>query len=285
MRHFRNFAFAVTLALAFCNPSFGQCSMHTVRGVWGWQSHGTAMVAVAGSATPVPVAFASLGIMDIDREGKYTAHATFSVGGQVQEMDFPGSIQVNADCTAVDTYLLGPLEGTDRLVILDNGNEMQLMPTKHPLGPVTGRAYFRRISWGKAQCTADMVRGEYLGTAEGTYMVQVPGQPQPVPTPFSGIFSQHFRRGGTGTAAATASMAGTIVDVEFPELSIDVGQNCIATVKYTGGVSKQVPGQTFSGMVRYIVLDHGNELIGMETESNIGLPIELENHKRVSFKP
>lgn len=285
MRHFRNFAFAATLLVPGCNPSFAQCSVHMVRGAWGWQSHGTAMMAVAGSTTPVPVPFVSLGIMDVDHEGKYTAHATLSVGGQVQEMDFPGTIQVNADCTAVDTYTLGPVEGTDRLVILDYGNEMQLMPTKHPLGPVTGRGYFRRIAWGKAQCTSDMVRGEYRGTAEGTYMVLMPGQQQRAPTPFSGIFSQNFRRGGTGTATATGSMGGSLVDVEFPQLSFEVSPNCIATVKYTGGVSKQVPGQTFSGTVKYIVLNYGNELIGMETESNVGLPIEVENHKRVYFKP
>ena len=131
----------------------------------------------------------------------------------------------------------------------------------------------------------EMVRGVYAGSAEGTYMISFPGQPQAVPTPFSGLFTQTFRHGGTGAATATGSMAGNIFDVEFPQVSIEVDSGCMATMKYVAGVSKQLPGQTFSGTVKYIVLKNGDELMGMETESNIGLPIELENHKRISMMP
>lgn len=241
------------------------------------------MMNVAGSSTPVPVPFASLGPVKVDDQGRYTLHGTSSIGGQIQDADSSGSIQVNPDCTGTATDSFG---GAARLVILENGNEIRSMATKGPLGRAAGIGYFRRIAWREWYwpCTADMVRGEYRGTAEGTYMVPVPGQPQPVPTPFSGIFTMSFQHGGTGTAVATASMAGTIFDVEFPKMSIEVNPDCTATMKYTGGF-KQLPGQTFTGTIKYIVLDYGNELMGMETESNVGLPIELENHKRISMIP
>ncbi|MGJ5814812.1 hypothetical protein [Paludibaculum fermentans] len=255
-----------------------------VKGTWGWQSHGTTIMTLPESSTPVPVPFASLGVMKIDKQGRYTAHATTSVGGQVQELDLTGSIQVNADCTATEICAAGPLPCADRLVIL-NANEMRMMPTQYPLGPATGLADFRRLSWGEPHCSAAMVRGLYGGSAEGTFMIPIPGQSQPVPTPFSGLFVMSFQHGGTGTGAATASMAGAIIDVEFPKMSIEVNPDCTAMMKYTDGVSSQMPGRVFSGTLKYIVLGNGNELIGMETESSIGLPVEVENHKRISLLP
>ena len=56
-------------------------------------------------------------------------------------------------------------------------------------------------------------------------------------------------------------------------------------MKYSG-TSKQFPGQTFTGAVKYIVLNYGNELIGMDTEANTGLPgVVLDNLKRISLAP
>jgi hypothetical protein len=243
------------------------------------------MMNIPGSADPAPVPFTGLGIGEIDRQGRYTVHATMSAGGKVQDLDFSGAIQVNPDCTATDTYTSGSLPGANRLIILDNGNEMHSMPTKFPLGPFAGMYYFRRLAWGNAQCSSDMVRGVYAGPREGTQMVPVPGQSQPAPVPFSAIHTATFQSGGTGTAASTASLGGTIVDFEFPGVSIAVNPDCTATMKYTG-VSKQFPGQTFTGAVKYIVLDYGNELIGMDTEANTGLPaVVLDNLKRISMVP
>jgi hypothetical protein len=225
--------------------------------------------------------------MKIDHQGRYTAQAAISVGGQVQDANLAGSIQVNADCTATDTYTIGAFQGTDRLVILDNGNEMRMMPTKYPLGPTAGMAYFRRIAWGdtNSQCNAGMVRGYYAGPREGTQMAPGASPAQLVPVPFSAVHTATFQYGGTGTAASTASLGGTIVDFEFPGISIAVNPDCTATMKYTG-VSRQFPGQTFTGTVKYIVLNYGNELIGMDTEANTGLPaVVLDNLKRISMAP
>lgn len=286
MRHHRTFACAAALLLPLSSSASAQlCSQAIVRGTWGFQGSGTVMMNLPGASTPVPVPTVQLGVVRIDYQGRYTGHGTMSVGGQIQQFDVAGSIQVNPDCSATDTFTAGPSQGAGRYVILDNASEMRAMATKFPLGPAAGIAVYRRISWGEPYCSGDMVRGEYRGSAEGTYMVLMPGQPQPAPMPFSGIFNRTFQHGGTGTAAATASIAGAIVEVEFPNQSIVVNPDCTATVKYTGGVSKQMPGQTFSGAINYIVLNYGNELIGMETESNVGLPVELEHQKRLLMFP
>jgi len=135
MRPHRTFASAAALLLPLCSSSFAQCSPAAVSGTWAYQSHGTVMMTVAGSSSPAPVPFTGLGIMKIDYQGSYSVHATMSAGGQVQDVDSSGSIQVSPDCTATATYTSGPVQGADRLIILDNRNEMRSMPTKFPLGP------------------------------------------------------------------------------------------------------------------------------------------------------
>jgi hypothetical protein len=240
------------------------------------------MMSVSGSSVPVPVPYASVGIMEIDHQGRYTSYGKISVGGQVQDFQLPGSMQVNPDCTATDTY--GSFQLADRWVILDHGNEMEGMPTKHPLGPVAGTFRFRRISWGEPQCTTDMVRGLYGGTAEGTVMMPVPGQTQPAPIPFSTIFATTLQHGGTGTAVSTGSLGGNVFDLEIPTVSIQVNPDCTATGQWTAP-SKQVPGQTLARTVMYIILDRGNELIGLETKDSLAPSIAIENHKRISIVP
>ena len=242
------------------------------------------MVTAPGSSTPVPVPFAGLGIMTIDYQGRETDHATAAAGGQIQEVDSSGTIQVNPDCTATETWTFGGEQFTGRYVILDNGNEMRYLPTKFPGGPTVGIAYLRRLSWGEPQCTSDMVRGVYAGSYEGTVMMLVPGQSQPVPTPAAAILAITFQHGGTGTATATASLGGTILDVDFSKLSIDVNPDCTATLNYTA-VSRQLPGQTFTGSAKYIVLNQGNELWALATKDSGGLPVMVESYKRISMMP
>jgi hypothetical protein len=244
------------------------------------------MMNISGSSSPVPVPITGLGIAKIDYQGRYKVRATMSTGGQLQDVDFSGSIQVKPDCTATATYTSGSAQGADRLIILDGGNEMQSMPTTFPLGPFAGMIHFRRVAWGEeAQCTGNMVRGSYVGPREGTQMVAVPGQAQAVPVPFSAIHTAAFQNNGTGTATSTASLGGAIVDFEFSSISIAVNPDCTAIMKYSG-VSKQFPGMTLTGSVKYIVVNYGNELIGMDTEANTGLPgVVLDNLKRISMVP
>jgi len=276
----RHLACVLVVLLAVSGSAAAQCSSNMVRGTWAFQNHGTAMLTIPGSAMPVPVPFVSMGMMKANGQGQFTMHATLSVGGQIQEADLTGIIQVNEDCTGSVTDSFG---GAARLVIFDNGAEMRMMPTSHPLGPVTNVALFRRLSRGEPFCTPDMVRGLYGGTAEGTYMVPVPGQPQPVPAPFSGIFSLRFGPDGSGVGTATASLGGTVGEVDFAEMSMEVKRDCTATLKYKGTVRPS--GFPASGTIKYIVLNHGDELLGMEVESSIGAAVELESHKRISPRP
>jgi hypothetical protein len=275
---------AATLLFAVCGSSFGQCSLATVRGSWGFQGRGTAMMSIPGGTAPVPTPFVSLGTIKVGPQGNYTGRGTISIGGQVQDVDFTGAIQVNPDCTATDTGKVGPLEAIGRMVILDNGNEMRELPTTHPLGPVTETATFRRISWGEPQCTADMVRGVYVETPEGISVMSIPGQSQPVPMPFSGLFVDTFQYGGAGSAAGTASLGGTIYSVEFPSFTMTVNSDCTATAPWTA-VFPQLGGQKFTGANKYIVLNYGSELLGMEIKDTAGLPITLSNAKRISVTP
>lgn len=274
----RRLAVAVVLVVAVSSPVFALCSSHTVRGTWAFQNQGTVMMPAPGYPMPIPVPFVSLGVMDIGAQGDFSVHATLSVGGQVQDVETTGAIVVHRDCTFTATDSLG---GTAQGMVLDEGREMRMMATIFPLGPSTNVAYFRRLAPGTPRCSNATVRGVYRGTGSGTFMVPVPGQAEPVPVPFSALFTSVFDGDGGGEVTAISSMAGTLADVTFSDVSMTVNRDCTATLKYTG-VAAQFPGQVFTGTLKYIVLDRGERLIGMEVESNLGLPIELESHTRVA---
>jgi hypothetical protein len=282
---YRAIAGAAALLLPLCGYALPECSLNMVRGSWAYEGRGTVMMSVPGSPDPVPVPIARLGIANIDYQGRYTVHATTSAGGRIEEVAFTGSIQVNADCTANATYTAGGVEGADRLIVLDNGSEMRSMPTKSPLGPFAGMFHFRRLAWGNAECTSDMVRGAYAGWREGTLMMPVPGQPQPAPVPFSALVTFTVQS-GTVTAASTASMGGSIVEFEFPKglSSLQVNPDCTATMNWSA-VSKQFPGVTFTGALKYVVVDRGNGLIGLETQGSSGSSVVIETDNRVSMMP
>lgn len=288
MRYSQTLIGAAAMLLPLCSSSFGQlqCSLSTVRGTWTYQGRGTVMMmSTPGSSGPLPVPVAGLGIAKIGDQGNYSLHATLSVGGQVQDVDYSGSISVNPDCTATATYKSGAYQGTDRLVILDYGNTMNAMPVQFPLGPFSGVFYLRRLAWHEARCTAAMVRGLYGGPREGTQMIPAADTSPLTAVPFSAIHTATFDGRGAGKAASTASLGGAIVDFEMPTLSIAVNPDCTATMTYIA-TSTQFPGLTFTGAVRYIVLNNGNELIGMDTEASPGLPgVVLDNLKRISMAP
>ena len=92
------------LAFSLCSVCFAQCSLNTVRGTWGYYSQGTLMMNLPGGSGPVPVPYAGLGLEKIDNQGQFTVQGSLNAGGQVQAVNFTGSIQVNPDCTSTDTY-------------------------------------------------------------------------------------------------------------------------------------------------------------------------------------
>jgi len=79
-------------------------------------------------------------------------------------------------------------------------------------------------------------------------------------------------------------MAGSIFNFTFSSLSMTVNPDCTATLKWSA-VSKQAPGQTFTGDMKFVVLNWGNQLIGLETSDSMGLPIDLLDLKRISVLP
>lgn len=298
MRYQQTFACAATLLVPLCSSSFAQaqdasvraplmqCSSDTIRGTWAYQGRGTVMMNVPGSSGPAPVPFTGLGIGTIDYQGRFTAQATMSAGGQVQNVSFSGSIQVNPDCTATSTYTAGSLQSADRLIILDNGNEMRAMPTNFPLGSFAGMFDFHRIARSEwdPPCSSGMVQGVYAGWREGNLMMPVPGQSQPMPVPFSALVTFTVANGGVVVAASTASMGGTIVDFEMPTATLQVNPDCTATLNWTG-YPKGFPGMASTGALKYIVLNNGDELIGMDTQSTSGPSVVIQHDKRISTMP
>ena len=67
-------------------------------------------------------------------------------------------------------------------------------------------------------------------------------------------------------------------------LSMQVNADCTATMTYTG-TSKQFPGPNVRRAVKYVVVNNGNQLSGLQTEDNAGSPIVVETLKRVSMMP
>jgi hypothetical protein len=264
---------------------FAQCSLDTVRGTWGYYGRGTLMMKGANTPDPAPVPFLGLGIQRIDAQGQYTLEGTLNVGGQIQPAAGGGSIQVNPDCTATDTYALPGIPGTggDRLVILDNGKEMRLMGTTGVLGPAVSMAYYRRISSGEPHCTSEMVHGVYMGTQDGIFLTAAPGQSQPVSLPYSGIWAIAYQWDGSGTGAATTTVPGTILDWSFPEMPITVKSDCTASMTW-----KAIPkgsSRVSTGSESVLVLNDGDELWVLQTQNSASGSFAIGIYKRISMLP
>lgn len=272
---------ALLLALSASSFANGRCSAQVLRGSWAYQGRGTVMIYAASSASPVPVPFTVLGIWKVDDQGRFAAQATISVGGQIQEMNFSGAIEVDGDCAATATYQAGFTQGADRLLILDHGNEMRSLPMKSPLGPVSASYQFRRLSWGDSRCSTGMVTGSYAGWREGTLLMPVSGQPQPAPVPFSALVRFTVQPDGAVTASSIASMGGLIMECEMPRASLEVSSDCTAILKWTGN-PKGAPDQVSTGTLKYIVLNGGSELMGMDLQTSTAPSIVIENDRRVS---
>jgi hypothetical protein len=275
---------ALVLSL-LCSGCFAQCSLDTIRGTWGYYGRGTLMMKVAGSSDSAPVPFLGLGIQRIDAQGQFTLQGTFNAGGQIQPATGSGTIQVNPDCTATDTYSLPGFPGTgvDRLLILDHGNEMRLMGTTGVMGPAVSMAYYRRISWGEPYCTSDMVHGVYAGTQDGTVLMPALGQSPPVSTPYFGIFALTFQWDGSGTGVATTTVPGTVVDWSFPEMPLTVNSDCTATMTWSG--TPKGSSRMSTGSDNVLVLNGGDELWTLQTQNSASTPIVFATFKRISTLP
>jgi hypothetical protein len=273
----------VALTLGLCSGCFAQCSLDTLRGTWGYYGQGTLMMKAGGGSDLVPIPFLGLGIQTIDGQGQFTVQGTLNAGGQIQPAAGTGTIQVNADCTATDTYTLAGVPGTgaDRLVILKNGKEMRLMGTAQLLGAAVSRAYYRRISSGEPHCTSEMVHGLYMGIQEGIYLTAA--QSQPVSLPYSGIFAMAYQWDGSGSGVATTTVPGTVLEWNFSEMPITVNPDCTGAITWKGVPKGSSRAST--GSENVLVLNDGDELWTLQTQNSASGSFALGIYKRVSMAP
>jgi len=190
-----NMFWLCALVLATCLPCVAQpqCSQEMIRGTWVDSMQGVLMMNVPGSSQPVPAPTVGLVIFKIDWQGRFTATGTLSIAGQISPGEVDGTFQVNPDCTATATFTMTPEgmsqplpgQGIERLVIVDNGNEMRSMPTQSPMGQTVQLETLRRMSMGEPHCSNATVAGTYGSTWQGYVMMSLSGQAQSTPVPVS----------------------------------------------------------------------------------------------------
>jgi len=217
-----------------------------------------------------------------------------ALGGTVSQTPGTGSIHVNPDCTAVVTTAAGT-KSID--LILDQGQEIRGLMTQatgsKPVVQGTGRRICRfgrhplfcdprfQTVFRQPQCSAADVRGVYGVTYQGTYMVPQPGAPQPVPVPSLITALATIDYQGRLSGRGTISMAGDAQDYPILSGQIDIQPDCAATVQ----MSVSAGALTDEGKGWLVVLDGGNELWGIQTESRVAKPILSGIWRRISPIP
>jgi hypothetical protein len=106
------------------------CSNASLKGTYGFQAFGAAVVSPGSPGTPRAV----IGIFTLDGLGKYTANVTVNNNGTVTNTgNQAGTYSVNADCTGtLITTNNGVVTGSVMLVVVDGGKEfyqMRISPT------------------------------------------------------------------------------------------------------------------------------------------------------------
>jgi len=279
--------------LAACSACFSQCTQNTLRGTWALYTQGVIMMTPPGSTQAAPALGAQLLTIKVDYQGRFTGSGFMSLNGQTASGSLGGVFQVNPDCTATDTFWINsitgmppfPGQGFERLVILNNGTEMRGQVTQGVLGAPVGVDYYRRISWGDAQCTSDMVRGLYAFSYEGAVVMTPPGetQPQAVPTSIVGTSWVDYQNRMTG--GMTNSMGGAMMDFNFVNSSGSVNADCTGISTWSivpKGTTQALPGQ---GIDHTVVLNGGDEIISITTQGVMGGPVLIGKMKRISLTP
>ena len=268
----------ILLALAFSTVCLAQCSQEIARGTWAIYYQGTNMT--AGSSGPVATPVAQLTVAKVDYGGNFSGTGYVSIGGQVKSVTLSGNIQVNADCTASDTYTMnvagtGLLSGTgtERLLILNNGAEMRAMTTRGLLGSPAGTVYYRRMSWWDAECSQDMVHGAYGTSFDGVFVMTPPGQSQAVAYPYSQLGVGAYDYAGKGGGRATMSLGGNVVPAVISDATLTVNADCSGTLKYP------------SGTLQLVVLNYGDEMLAIGAQITGGSPIFIGKYTRISTTP
>ena len=228
-----------------------------------------------GGGQPLAVPAAALSMYTVDEEGRLTGWSNRMMAGEYSDVTVAGRVDVNANCTGTIRLTMTPLgsqsplpgEAISRIVVVDSGNEMMAMTVTGIMGQSIGGELYRRIvrnSQTAPKCTAETVSGTYAagGLGFGIALMPVPGQPQPLTLPFSGIGAVVIDSLGGVTGGVTQSVGGQLVEqVMAANSRYEVFEDCTAYLTFRLN-PKGVPG-TPSGppsMEKHIILDNGAEI-------------------------
>ena len=271
-----------------------RCTQDSVTGSYAIAAEGNLLMTPAGAAQPLVVPIANLALVSIDSKGTMTGQGFGSLAGTVSKTPGAGSIQVNSDCTAVVTTVAGT-KSID--LILDHGAEIRGLMTQatgaKPLVQGSGRRICRfgrhpffcdprfETTFRPAECSTADVRGTYAVTYHGTYIVPQPGVPQPLPVPTFITALTSVDSQGRLSGRGTATLAGDPQEYQILSGQIDVQPDCSATVQ----MSVSAGTLADDGKSWLVVLDGGNELWSIQTESRVVKPILAGVWKRISLVP
>ena len=102
------------------------CTLRRLRGTYSVFATGTVVTPPPGSGIPAGP-FATVGTLAVDREGNAVLNATRSFNGQIiPEVDLPGTLELNDDCTGSAAFQGGR---TFDFVVLDDHRQMQWIQT------------------------------------------------------------------------------------------------------------------------------------------------------------
>ena len=117
---------AISPAAGDDNPGSGnRCSLRHMKGLYGILSTGTVVTPPPGSSIPAGP-FATVGIMEVDKNGNAIVDLTRSFNGTITSETLPGMLTLNEDCTG--TAVFGGVR-TFNIVVVDQGNEIQFIQT------------------------------------------------------------------------------------------------------------------------------------------------------------
>ncbi len=270
---------ALSLVTLFCTTVVAQpnCSTQTLVGTWVATSQGTVF------PTPtVAVPGAALALVSIGYDGSLSVLMTGNVGGRAGDAPpMTGTTTVNPDCTG--SFSASAATGgtlTEQFVVLDHGNEIWTIAVGGITGyPAVWQCHWKRLSHVplptfelSSNCSADMIRGTWVGTYNGVTLRGSP--PVPVPTGILLIGGVDYQGNLSGTF--TSSMGGQVGTGQYAGSLTMVKPNCTGTWTWT------LKGMSGQAVERLVILDNGNEIWTLPTQGVLGMPVGLGRHIRLS---
>lgn len=205
------------------------------------------------------------------------------MGGEVSQPQWPGTIQVNLDCTAAVNWTGGP---TGAAVILDEGQSIRSIMVQSVAGKGIVQGEWRRISRvpatvEPAQCSPADVHGVYASSYQGIQIGTPPGATQPVAMPTVMVSVASIDYQGQISGGGTMSLAGDPVPFQVSQGTVTVNADCSAVTE----MALDAGPLSNTGKGWMVVLDGGDELWSLPTESHSGKTIAFGTWKRISPIP